>query len=101
MADTKQKPAMPSPPEPQKRPEGWWSISAHGMVSGVLKAVNEQSDIPDYAKSFLRASVADKCGQNNFVRLDAHFHVADGKDNGDIKGKSHLSVTINPSTVLT
>jgi hypothetical protein len=100
MADAPLQPKVKAP-GPEPRPDGWWSLALAGTRPGVVKAIADAADVPDAAKTYLRSIIDGFDASLNFVKVDAHFHVATGKEKGDGKGKTHFSLTVNPSTVLT
>lgn len=67
-------------------PPGWWKISTKGTREGVLKAIDAEKDIPDEAKTFLKARVAAVDEQFNHIALDAHCQMFNQKHarSGDV-----------------
>ena len=62
------------------KPKGWWAVRKfEGTLAGVVKAVQDATDIPAHWKAAMIADMQAQCGtEHNFVYLDAQFCVHAG-----------------------
>lgn len=78
------KPITP-PPAP---PAGWWAIhGVQGTRQGVITAIHANEKVPDFWRAAITMEINKLDGKFNFVKVDAHFHIHEGKSS------LHLSIT--------